>query len=162
MFPQSFDYQQLLNRKIESEIKNIQLSSISEVSKNQNIIADTALKGAQTANTQGQTSLQPLQAKQIVENIRNIAVNTQNTSERIRLIAQELVESQARVRGINQQISFSEAQQLAQEFDNNMKRQGINPNSSNYLDALARWSISFLTQAAATYKVLSTQLTGKK
>lgn len=118
MFPNSFDYQQLLNKKIESEINNIQLSSISEVSKNQNIIADTALKGAQTSNTQGQTALQPLQAKQLAANISNIMQSTKESSSRIQQIAQQIKASET-------DITLKEAQTIATQIDNYYQNQGV-------------------------------------
>lgn len=118
MFPQSFEYQKLINDRIMNEIKSIQLHSISEVSRNQNIIADTALKGAQTSNTQGQTALQPLQAKQLAANISNIIQNTRESSSRIEQIAQQIKASET-------DISFKEAQTIATQIDNYYQNQGV-------------------------------------
>lgn len=118
MFPQSFEYQKLINDRIMNEIKSIQLQSISEVSRNQNIIADTALKGAQTSNTQGQTALQPLQAKQLAANISNIMQNTRESSSRVQQIAQQIKASET-------DITFKEAQTIATQIDNYYQNQGV-------------------------------------
>nr|QJB20763.1 MAG: DNA pilot protein [Microvirus sp.] len=119
MFPYTFDYQKLINDKVSQEIRNLSTQNTTEVSRNQNMIADTALKNAQTLNTQGQTNLQPLQARQIAANIVNTIQQTSESGQRINLIAKQ-------VQSIDKDLSLKDAQIIATQIDNYYQNQGIN------------------------------------
>lgn len=119
LFPQSYDYQKLLNDKISQEIKNLGTQNVTEVTRNQNMIADTALKNAQTLNTKGQTALQPLQAQQMAANVSQILQSNTESAKRVELITEQIMSTR-------KDLSIKDAQIVASEIDNYFKNRGVN------------------------------------